>query len=122
VGFLKYWQLSQIPNFLITIPPISLLYWSSTTYLIPRARLLKLEPLTQIMLPHALHALILTTWIFTGAHVQILLRLAPSMPFFYWSAARLMDEHPKWGRAYVYWTVVWGACSVVLWAAFLPPA
>lgn len=28
----------------------------------------------------------------------------------------------KWGRMWVGWSVVWGAVSLVLWVAFLPPA
>jgi phosphatidylinositol glycan class V len=57
-----------------------------------------------------------------ASHTQIVLRLAASMPIIYWAAAWLLLEHPKWGRAWVTWSVLWGAVSILLWGAFLPPA
>jgi phosphatidylinositol glycan class V len=48
--------------------------------------------------------------------------LLPSLPSTYWSAATLLIERPRWGRAYVVWAVLWGIASIILWASFLPPA
>jgi GPI mannosyltransferase 2 len=130
VGFLRYWTPAQIPNFILCLPIILVLSWSSSTLLMHQWRSLFEKILTQKsqgfynpdLLPHAIHAAIFTTWITLAAHVQILLRLAPSMPFLYWSATRLIVEHPRIGKYWIYWSVVWGAASTVLWAAFLPPA
>src|SRR5262249_37562564 len=93
VGFLRYWALAQVPNFLISLPIILLLVWSSSTALWhQRSTFLKGFPPSETqklhvrsfftinLLPHAIHALLLTLWITFAAHVQILLRLAPSMP------------------------------------------
>lgn len=136
VGFLRYWEIAQIPNFLIALPIIALLSWSCTIYLWHQSQLIlhKEGPsitdtalrskafLNTDLLPHSIHALTLTSWITFAAHVQILLRLAPSMPYLYWSAARLLIEHPRFGKYWVYWSVIWAPISTVLWATFLPPA
>ncbi|KAG1810798.1 glycosyltransferase family 76 protein [Suillus variegatus] len=99
VGFLRYWTVSNIPNFSLDSPFLS-----------------------PSLLPHVLHALALTLILTFNAHVQISLRLLPSLPLTYWAAARLMLDLPKWGKAWVTWSVLWGALSCVLWAVFLPPA
>jgi phosphatidylinositol glycan class V len=89
------------------------------------------------LIPHAIHALILTGTLLFASHTQIVLRLAPSMPLIYWAAAAAIvrDAEPtaqegaspattkvRWSYVWVWWSVVWGALSVVLWTAFLPPA
>ncbi|KZT43667.1 mannosyltransferase [Sistotremastrum suecicum HHB10207 ss-3] len=129
VGFLRYWTPSQIPNFLICSPPLLLLFWSSTDVI---SRLFRSHTQSGLakqasmvlphMVPHAIHAIVLTSWILVAAHTQIILRLASSMPFLYWSAARLILEQPKLGAWWVGWSVTWGCISSILWAVFLPPA
>lgn len=141
VGFLRYWTLQQLPNFVIAAPPLALLLASSTHYLrhalLPRLRT-SLSPssksatkpetpflspfLSPSIAPHAIHALAITLMLLFSAHTQIVLRLAASTPFTYWAAAWLLVEHPRWGKYWVGWSVVWGATSIVLWATFLPPA
>jgi len=61
------------------------------------------------------------------------------MPVTYWAGAWLVVEFRgqdysssgnvdaekkgwRWGRWWVGWSFVWGMISLVLWAAFLPPA
>ncbi|KZP34322.1 glycosyltransferase family 76 protein [Athelia psychrophila] len=105
--------------------------------------------LSRALTPHALHALFLTLTILLTGHVQIMLRQAASLPVVYWAAAwlfmggadadadadadanadgkkekkkRQTGARAAWGRAWVGWSVVWGAVSLVLWVAFLPPA
>lgn len=134
VGFLRYWTLQQLPNFLLAAPVLALLTWGSLSFLfkVGFPSLISSKPLSSrnashpllspSFLPHAIHALILTLTLLFAAHTQIILRFASSMPFTYWSAARLFFEHPKYAKAWVVWSVAWGAVSVVLWVAFLPPA
>ncbi|KZV80510.1 glycosyltransferase family 76 protein [Exidia glandulosa HHB12029] len=122
-GLLRYWTLQQLPNFLIAAPVYALLFTGCYVHL--RARLTGKRDAffrSTRLTSHALHALFITLTILLGGHVQIMLRLAASMPFLYWSAAWLWLEHPKWARAWVGWSACWGAISVILWAAFLPPA
>lgn len=141
VGFLRYWTLQQLPNFIIAMPPLAALLTYSTYYLrhvfLPRLRS-SLSPvakraqtadppltspfLSPSIAPHAIHALAITLILLFSAHTQIILRLAASMPFTYWAAAWLLVEHRRWGKYWVSWSVLWGATSIVLWATFLPPA
>ncbi|KAF8585916.1 glycosyltransferase family 76 protein [Ramaria rubella] len=131
VGFLRYWTMQQLPNFLISVPVLLLLLVSPITYILhvlPTIIDLKPKPprghplLNPSLLPHAIHAFILTCILLFASHTQIILRVAASMPFTYWSAARLFFEHPKWAKAWVAWSILWGTTSVVLWTTFLPPA
>lgn len=122
-------------------PPLFLLLWSAITHLritIPaffslgtqdaeaKRRMAQLQaPSVYVDLstiPHAVHALVFSLLILFTSHVQIILRLAASMPFLYWSAARLLIEHPKLGKWWVGWSIIWGLVCVVNWGVFLPPA
>jgi phosphatidylinositol glycan class V len=129
VGFLRYWTLQQSPNFLLAAPVIALLSYSSIRSVYSFASLLdKSRPQnfyhfeSQSLIPHCIHALVFTSILLFAAHTQIILRFAASLPFTYWSAARLLVEHPQLGKWWVCWSVVWGAVSLVLWSTFLPPA
>ncbi|KAG1799794.1 glycosyltransferase family 76 protein [Suillus plorans] len=142
VGFLRYWTVSNIPNFMFALPVLlnvfafCWFYLSNLPAIIPhiapriRSKKNDVPPPPQLdspflspsLLPHVLHALALTLILTFNAHVQISLRLLPSLPLTYWAAARLMLDLPKWGKAWVTWSVLWGALSCVLWAVFLPPA
>lgn len=139
-GFLRYWTLQQLPNFLISLPLFSLLLTFTIHHiansLIPRLRLLtspKSSPfaykaaspfLSPNITPHAVHALLLTLTILLTSNVQIILRLAASMPCTYWAAAWLVYDvrNKLWMWLWIGYSVVWGQVSMVLWAAFLPPA
>jgi phosphatidylinositol glycan class V len=124
-GFLRYWTLQQLPNFLIAAPPLLAI----STFSIHHLRHWIKSPadsgrafLSASIAPHAIHALFMCAILLFASHTQIVLRLAASMPITYWAAAWLLLEHSKWGRAWVAWSVVWGALSILLWGAFLPPA
>ncbi|OBZ66527.1 GPI mannosyltransferase 2 [Grifola frondosa] len=136
VGFLHYWSPQQLPNFLISAPVLVLLILSSAHYIkhallphllavissAPQTPTTRSPFLSESLAPHAIHALILSLLLLLASHTQIVLRLAASMPFTYWAAARLVIERPTWGARWTTWSVVWGAVAIVLWAAFLPPA
>lgn len=140
VGFLRYWTISNIPNFLISLPILLNVWIFCIFYLSHLPRILRdgfarqeskssahlplrdslfLNP---SILPHVLHGISLTLILTFSAHVQIALRILPSLPMTYWAAARLLIERPRWGKAWVAWSVVWCGLSCVLWAVFLPPA
>lgn len=88
--------------------------------------------------PYAIHALLLSAILLFFANTQIALRLSSTMPFTYWAAARLFISEASLrgakgdsfknatgsvaARCWVYWSILWGTCSVVTWAVFLPPA
>ncbi|KAF8170181.1 GPI mannosyltransferase 2 [Mycena galopus ATCC 62051] len=125
-GFLLYWTLQQLPNFLIAAPPL-LAISAFSIYHLRHGHWLNSSTsgsafLSASIAPHAIHALFMSATLLFASHTQIVLRLAAAMPITYWAAAWLLFEHPKWGRAWVTWSVVWGALSILLWGAFLPPA
>ncbi|KAI9442266.1 glycosyltransferase family 76 protein [Lactarius indigo] len=123
VGFLSYWTPSQLPNIALALPLLTPLLFYSIPHALSLFRVKRLgglRPLTTAA--HSVHATFLGITLLTSAHTQIALRLLPALPSTYWAAAALLVERPRWGRAYVVWAVLWGATSIVLWAAFLPPA
>jgi phosphatidylinositol glycan class V len=130
VGFLRYWTLQQFPNLLLATPVLVLLSYHSTqsvrlftNHLFDKAQPRSLSPFdSRSLAPHGIHAFVFTSILLFASHTQIILRFAASLPFTYWSAARLLVEHPRLGKWWVGWSVVWGAVSLVLWSTFLPPA
>ncbi|KAF8629165.1 hypothetical protein AX17_005750 [Amanita inopinata Kibby_2008] len=131
IGFFHYWTFSQLPNFIISMPILVLIVTYVLAFmrhhLVPSSLLAaKDETLTPFydiaLLPHVIHTVILSLMLLTNAHIQIVLRLAPSLPLVYWSAARLVLAIPSWARCWVIWSTIWGAMSIILWLVFLPPA
>lgn len=141
-GFLQYWTLSQLPNILLAAPVLLSILSFCSMHLqrcgIPMMSSSPLTPqhlrtspkdstrsapfLTASITPHVIHSTALGLTLLFAAHTQIALRLASSLPVTYWAAAWLMVEHPGAGKWWVYWSVAWGAVSIVLWTVFLPPA
>ena len=123
-GLFKYWTLQQLPNFLLAAPPLALIYTFGIWHL--QAAIRRSEsPFASLKLtPHVLHALFTATILLFASHTQITLRLAAAMPTLYWGATWLWTDpsHVFWAKAWVYWSAMWGAISLVLWTAFLPPA
>ncbi|KAI0063536.1 mannosyltransferase [Artomyces pyxidatus] len=119
-GFLAYWTLAQLPNILLALPVLVLLLWWALRTLIDIFT--RQEQYT--LAPHALHTAALALTLLFAAHTQIALRLAPSLPATCWAGASLLTQPAtaRIGRAWVAWSVVWGAVSIVLWATGLPPA
>ncbi|KAF9650892.1 hypothetical protein BDM02DRAFT_3185046 [Thelephora ganbajun] len=103
VGFLRYWTPQQIPNFLLAAPVLALLsYYSVQSVCSFAGRLFdKAQPRnlpapeSQSLAPHSIHAFIFTSILLFASHTQIILRFASSLPFTYWSAARLLIDHPR---------------------------
>lgn len=127
VGLFRYWTPSQLPNFLIALPPLFALFSYSLRYLGQFVRFDRYpDPFfNPSIAPHAIHALLMSCILFFASHTQIVLRLAPSMPFTYWAAAYILThakEHPFASRAWIPWAFTWSVISVILWVAFLPPA
>jgi len=114
---MHYWTLSQLPNFIISLPVFLLLIgfcgYHIISVFLPQLRLfvfLNSAPsprttttkrdnpnpphpspfLSPTITPHAIHAFILTLTILLTSHVQIILRQAASMPITYWAGAWLV--------------------------------
>ncbi|NXW60767.1 PIGV mannosyltransferase, partial [Eurystomus gularis] len=109
VGFLRYFELRQMPNFLLALPVTLLGSWAAWTYLIANPRhclTLGLErrkseeegkPRAGFCCPavfvYVVHATVLLAFGFFCMHVQVLTRfLGSSSPVLYWFSAHLLQE------------------------------
>ncbi|XP_051493787.1 GPI mannosyltransferase 2 isoform X5 [Apus apus] len=110
VGFLRYFELRQIPNFLLAFPVTFLGSWAAWTFVIANPRhclTLGLErrkseeegkPRAGFCCPavfvYVVHATVLLVFGFFCMHVQVLTRfLGSSSPVLYWFCAHLLQEH-----------------------------
>ncbi|NWQ89430.1 PIGV mannosyltransferase, partial [Burhinus bistriatus] len=110
VGFLRYFELRQIPNFLLALPVTFLGLWAAWTYITANPRhclTLGLErrkseeegkPRAGFCCPavfvYVVHATVLLAFGFFCMHVQVLTRfLGSSSPVLYWFSAHLLQEH-----------------------------
>nr|XP_009501918.1 PREDICTED: GPI mannosyltransferase 2 [Phalacrocorax carbo] len=110
VGFLRYFELRQIPNFLLALPVTLLGSWAAWTYIIANpwhCITLGLErrksedegkPRAGFCCPavfvYVVHATVLLAFGFFCVHVQVLTRfLGSSSPILYWFSAHLLQEY-----------------------------
>lgn len=106
-GFLQYWTLNNLPNFILAFPIIGL-----NLYLV---KWLRRYP-TPIFIPYLILNIVV---IFIGIlfwNVQILTRIMNFNPIFYWFLSIYDNTTIK--NIMVYWILI----QTVLFAAFLPPA
>ncbi|NXA94212.1 PIGV mannosyltransferase, partial [Melanocharis versteri] len=110
VGFLRYFELRQIPNFLLALPVTLLGSWAAWTYVSTNPRhclTLGLERSESeergkardgfcgpAVFVYVVHATALLVFGFSCMHVQVLTRfLGSSSPVLYWFSAHLLQEH-----------------------------
>mgnify|MGYP002787071041 FL=1 len=116
VGFLKYYTVNQIPNFVLAVPLTVLLlkgiYRQVKGDPIGFVTFSRRDPLA----PHYYHLLfmIVYTWLF--CHVQIINRLFTFMPVVYWIAAEICPD----GNLYLFG--LYSILNACLFANFYPPA
>ncbi|KAJ9105768.1 hypothetical protein QFC20_004255 [Naganishia adeliensis] len=131
VGFLRYWTLPQLPNFLLASPVMLSAIYTVYNYALQASSRAPGNALASDSVGYLLVHLV-TTWILLfSSHTQIALRTMGGNPFFWWGLA-----HQVWkfadgsgtvrttriGRIWIGWAVVWSLVSTVLWAGFYPPA
>lgn len=139
VGLFRYWTVSNIPLFLLALPMLWLLVYSSITVL----RIGYAQPLHGRPVPHAcdtikpkdapsvlcclpelaLPQLALALAAATSFHVQIINRIASGYPIWYLTVtawlANDLSSRGQWAiRAMIMYSMVQG----ILFANFLPPA
>ena len=100
-GFLKYYQIKQIPNFVLSFPMFFLVFGSFYKFITRQSRKIEQHPqnteelflTTARLLPFALHALFIAVYSLLFTHVQVFTRMmASSSPWIYWYAASLASE------------------------------
>ncbi|KAM6296153.1 GPI mannosyltransferase 2 [Aegotheles albertisi] len=109
VGFLRYFELRQIPNFLLALPVTLLGSWAAWTFMaanprhcltlgLERRKSEESKPRAGFCCPtvfvYVVHATVLLVFGFFCMHVQVLTRfLSSSSPVLYWFSAHLLQEH-----------------------------
>ena len=132
-GFLKYWTVNNIPNFLLASPLIYL----NTRALIEYARAdfksfanlglknsgkLGIEFNSQRILPYAYLTLAMLVLCVFFMHVQVILRFFASNPFAYWYLDHIKVSKPTLYWLYSRYFVLYGLAAAALFGTFLPPA
>ncbi|KAF9426659.1 hypothetical protein BGZ94_006215 [Podila epigama] len=136
VGFLRYYEVKQIPNFLMAAPMIILSACGIYSYIMYDTRRAlslgrdsKLDTrgrgtppfMSQAIFPYiVLWAFLLVTNI-TTMHIQIITRAFSCMPPVYWFAAHQFRDQ-GYARSVTTFFVMYGLVGIVLFANFFPPA
>ena len=127
VGFLKYWTVSNIPNFVFALPNLVTMGYASWYYYFNRFNRFTARPL-------AILTAVFLTVILMFAHVQIINRVSSFIPLHLWFVAERLSLQvgsnrrqsstfgDKLAKCYVWWLVLWVPLQTVLFASFLPPA
>ena len=133
VGLLNYWTFDQLPNLLIAVPVLVPSVWGSVRYLREAGKVARatkgsaIESSHPLLLPLHLHHLLMTLLLVFSSHTQIALRVSLADPVVWWNVASLSFDWQSgkmatFGKVWIWWAVIWGALSIVLWASHLPPA
>ncbi|KAI8349242.1 GPI mannosyltransferase 2 [Mortierella sp. GBAus27b] len=141
VGFLRYYEIKQIPNFLMAAPMVTLSASGIFYYVMyDRKRMLSLgrqsgtvsqdSPtppfLSLATLPYVVLWSVFLFTAVTTMHIQVITRTFSCLPPVYWFAGHQFDEKGALGSGWR-WTVstyfvMYGLVGVVLFANFFPPA
>ncbi|KAI9506725.1 GPI mannosyltransferase 2 [Coemansia spiralis] len=146
IGFLRYYTVNQIPNFVLAAPMAVLSVaglWTYTTWDPLRIVTLGMQRRTEVqnstrqallrsayfgdgLLPHMyLWALLLAVAV-TTMHVQMVARFFSSVPAVFWFAAHVVvgdkQRQKYWRRMVVGYFAGYGLAGVVLFSNFFPPA
>ncbi|CCF57069.1 hypothetical protein KAFR_0C00740 [Kazachstania africana CBS 2517] len=127
VGFLRYWTISNVPNFIMGFPNLIILVYSIIYFT-------RVYPINNLKPLCLISGGFLIIMIFL-AHFQIINRLITFIPLHLWYLAdRLVKKGQiKEGKmmrggddtivkSYIYWLMIWIPVQTVLFACFLPPA
>ncbi|CCK72192.1 GPI-anchor transamidase GPI18 KNAG_0J01100 [Huiozyma naganishii CBS 8797] len=130
VGFLKYWTVNNLPNFLFAVPSVVILAKAVRFYGFQRG-----DPIAQSLRPYCIVTVMLLFVICFCAHVQIINRVVTFLPIHLWYICDQLErdrthalkdgvpvQEDKLLKWYVYWLMFWIPVQTVLFASFLPPA
>ncbi|KAI8867732.1 mannosyltransferase [Ramicandelaber brevisporus] len=145
-GFLKYYKLKQLPNFLIAAPMLSIsllgLYryaisdWTRFVSLGLQRHSVHQPFFRSALLPHMYLLGFVSLWCALFMHVQVYIRFMTSYPAVYWCTAYFVTTSIKqkdiartrkislgWtGAIIITYFLLYGISSIPLFALFYPPA
>lgn len=137
VGFLNYWTLSNIPNFLIAVPQFLILI-KSVQYFQLKIRKNNQNGKHTIM-PLIIITILFMLVILSVAHVQIINRVSTFIPLHLWYISEVILSHNLLSsnkileksnnkfdflliKLYLGWLFFWIPIQTILFGLFLPPA
>lgn len=143
IGFLNYYELKQIPNFLLAAPALSLIIHSSISYLVKNLDItirlgFELKSSftdTAKQFVYVVHALFLAIFCLLFVHIQVSTRmLASSSPYLYWLCADyffreckrsnaveiFFKSQTKMTKLISFWFIGYYAIGTALFSNFLP--
>ncbi|CAI2166525.1 12123_t:CDS:2 [Funneliformis geosporum] len=147
-GFLNYYEVKQIPNFLLASPMIFLSFYGIYSYSkfdFKRILTLGLQQRSETTLEsssspyHGTHELlpfiylwaILLVYSINFMHVQVITRFFSSQPIVYWFVTDLFikslsEDASRWdkflGYGMLVYFILYGGSGIILFANFFPPA
>lgn len=123
VGFLRYWTLSNVPLFLLALPALTLLLYSSTDALARLSYQIGQAGRGQwLIVQMAIPQLVLASLAITNYHVQVITRFSSGYPWLYLWLAKQICQGWKYAGPSVRFFMVYGLIQAALFASFLPPA
>jgi phosphatidylinositol glycan class V len=137
-GFLRYWTLAQIPNFIIALPSLIINLKAIADYvkydwkrfctmgMVRNENVKDPIPLgfyTIQLLPFVYLTSFLLFYLLFFMHVQIIVRFFTCIPIAYlYLAENLNAKKNSWGYWYVTYALGYATISTILFSVFLPPA
>lgn len=112
-GFLRFYRLEQIPNFLLAMPTF---IWSTRSILWSIKSCKASKPLGIVLLPFILHLIFLVGFCMLCMHVQVITRFVSACPLIYWFAAQSTRDL-AW---IVPWSCVFTILGTALFVAYYP--
>ncbi|CAO3671837.1 unnamed protein product [Rhizopus stolonifer] len=128
-GFLAYYEIKQIPNFLLAAPMVLISFYGLKSYIDqnPRRFFNIGQPPKDTMGFHSSSVLVyMYLWLFllcyvlTSMHVQVIIRFFTSLPPFYWYVGHLLEQNKA--NLVLGYFVLYGLVGIILFSNFLPPA
>lgn len=148
VGFLHYWTFSNLPLFLLALPMLVVMVWSSMWAWKEPLYFQQTTDVSESFIdaktatrppyiafhyarPFATVQFVLSVLAFTNFHVQIVTRLSSGYPIWYWWLASGLlrskstvqaGKSPNYFVLVARWIVMYATIQAGLFASFLPPA
>lgn len=140
-GFLSYYEIKQIPNFLLAAPIIALsiaglkAFIQSDKLRFWTIGIKQKEPMAKStfhsssLLAYMYLWLVLLLFVTTSMHVQVIIRFFTSLPPLYWYVGHLWingfgqaQKNVILANIVLVYFVLYGLVGIVLFSSFLPPA
>ncbi|CEI92548.1 hypothetical protein RMCBS344292_06803 [Rhizopus microsporus] len=138
VGFLSYYQVKQIPNFLLAAPITLISIYGLLSYIRfdwKRFVFLKTQEnkdddsfYSNRLLVYMYLWIFMLFYVLTSMHVQVIIRFFTSLPPFYWFVGHVWINgfekkvNERTANVILGYFVLYGLTGVILFANFLPPA